>query len=141
MSLLEHAEKEIALAKGLDSEYDGMLKDSILEIVKVFAKQGHSGFSAGMTISILEKLLRFQPLTPLTGEDSEWVKISNDDVYQNTRCSHVFKENGVAYDIDGKVFEDEHGNWYTSKDSRVEIQFPYTPKTEYVKYTKELPNE
>ena len=114
----------------------------IMEILEVFAKQGHSGSSASYAISILEKVLRFEPVTPLTGNDDEWNEIGdqNGTLYQNNRCSHVFKDDNGAYDIDGKVFWEWHidddgrryKSHYTCRESRVPVEFPYTPKTEYV---------
>jgi hypothetical protein len=73
--------------------------------------------------------MRFEPLTPLTGEDNEWNQIK-DNLYQNRRSPRVFKEDGQAYDIDGIVFRDPDGCYVTNKDSRVNITFPYTPVTE-----------
>jgi len=137
-NLIKHAELELGAA-GIagDDGYGGMLYEAILQHVKLFADQGHSGMSAGYTISILEKLLRFEPLTPLTGDDTEWNEVG-DGMWQNRRCSHVFKgEDGQAYDVEGIVFVDEDGDAYTSRNSRVDIEFPYTPKREYVKVSNE----
>lgn len=133
MSLIEHAKQELAFLKNGDEMNDSMA-DDVLAVVEVFANQGHSGFSAGYAIQCLEKLLRYQPLRPLTGEDNEWNEVG-EGVFQNKRSSRVFKENGIAYDIDGKVFEDEKGCRFTSRDSRVNVTFPYSPTTEYVKTT------
>lgn len=134
MSNLElHAKKEMEIA-GLfakDSDYGGMLGDAVMKMIKVFADEGHSGFSAGMAISIFEKVARFEPLTPLTGGDDEWMEVGH-GVFQNMRCSHVFKENGQAYDIDGKIFREPSGSCYTGFESRVNVTFPYTPTREYV---------
>lgn len=133
-NLLSHADNELLSAP--EDEMQQEMNDCIKEIILVFGTQGHSGFSASYAISCLEKLLRFKPLRPLTGEDDEWVchDYGNGDVtYQNKRCSHVFKGvDGQAYDSNGKVFVDEDGCSYTSGDSRVNIVFPYTPTTEYV---------
>ena len=113
------------------------MREHILKMVEVFSDEGHSGFSANYAVAILQKLLKFEPLSPLTGEDSEWNLISEkENLYQNKRCSHVFRENGKAYDIHGKVFVQENGSAYTSRDSRVDVTFPYTPKTEYVKVSE-----
>ncbi len=114
-----------------ESDYDGMLGTSVMELLEVFGKQGHSGFSAMMVTNLFNKLARYQPIQPLTGEDSEWNEVT-DGVYQNRRCHHVFKENGQAYDIDGKVFREPDGSTYTNRDSRVDVTFPYTPVTETV---------
>jgi hypothetical protein len=127
MSLVNHAEEELKYIRG--DEYNDMVADAVLEIIRVFADQGHSGFSASITTNIVEKLMRFEPLTPLTGEDNEWNQIK-DNLYQNRRSPRVFKEDGQAYDIDGIVFRDPDGCYVTNKDSRVNITFPYTPVTE-----------
>lgn len=137
------AEKElnILLEKCKDEDTEAiemqkLINKDILEIVKVFSKQGHSGFSANYAINRIEKLLRYEPITPLTGEESEWNKLdyNKDTCYQNKRCSRIFKDSkGQAYDIEGKIFSEDGGNsWYTSKDSRVYIEFPYIPHTEKI---------
>jgi len=56
----------------------------------------------------------------------------SDGLWQNNRCSHVFKDADGAWDIDGKIFTDPQGCSYTNRDSRVMIEFPYVPKREYV---------
>lgn len=111
--------------------YGGMMGNAVLDLIKAFSEQGHSGMSAGMCVSMFERLARFEPLSPLTGSDDEWNEVT-EGMFQNRRCSHVFKENGVAYDSEGKVFREPSGACFTSKDSRVEIEFPYVPKREYI---------
>ena len=125
-------------------EMNDAMCEHILKMVDVFAEEGHSGFSANYAINILKKLLRFEPLSPLTGEDDEWNDVSEYsgyEHYQNKRLSRVFKKgkDGQAYDIQGKVFVEPDGVTYTSRDSCVDIEFHYTPKTEYVNV--ENPNE
>ncbi len=137
MSLQNFARDEMKRA-GLfdaDSDYGGMLGDSVMKMIDVFADEGHSGFSAGMAISIFEKVARFEPLSPLTGEDDEWMKIGEQGggtLFQNVRCGHIFKDPNGAYDIDGKIFREPSGTCFTSSDSRVPVTFPYSPKREYV---------
>lgn len=145
MSILDYAKSELDLIGMTEDgdEYNTLARQAVLEIVEKFADQGHSGFSASYVISCLEKLLRWEPLSPLTGEDSEWVKLEYDDdiMYQNNRCSRVFKDNeGNAYDIEGKVFwewftDEETGEKYkshfTCRESRTPVTFPYTPTTVY----------
>ena len=144
MSILDHAERELDLM-GLsdDGDMNGMMRNHILHMVKEFANERHSGFSASYAIQVLEKLLKFEPITPLTGEDWEWNNVSEmsgETLYQNARCGRVFKNDNGAYDIDGKVFwewitDSETGekfkSHYTSRDSRVPVTFPYTPTTVY----------
>ncbi len=133
-NLTEHAKTELEAA-GLfdeDSDYGGLIGEAVMELMEKFAEQGHSGFSASLCISVFSKVAAFQPLVPLNGEDDEWIDVDGKGTFQNRRCSHVFKENGSAYDIDGKVFREPNGLTYTSFDSRVPVTFPYSPHTEYV---------
>ena len=130
-NLRTHAEVELAAAGAGDSLYGDLLPKAVLELIDCFAAQGHSGMSAGIVIQMFAKLARFEPLAPLTGADDEWNEIG-EGKFQNRRCSHVFKENGKAYDIDGIVFRDPDGGCYTNRESRVPVEFPYTPTTKYV---------
>lgn len=134
MSLQTFAKDELSRigAFDKDSMYGGMLGDAVMKMIDVFAEEGHSGYSANMAISLFERVARFEPLTPLTGDDDEWNEVGEGE-YQNRRCSHVFKgADGRAYDIDGKVFREPSGACFTSSESRVYVTFPYTPKREYV---------
>jgi hypothetical protein len=138
MALLEYAQSElnrIGMTADSDDEMNRAMRDHILHMVKAFAEEGHSGFSANYALSILKKVLAFEPLTPLTGEDDEWNEAA-EGVLQNKRCSRVFKQadrfDGQAYDINGRVFREPSGSCYTNRDSFVPVTFPYTPKTEYV---------
>lgn len=107
------------------------INKSILDIVKVFSDQHFTGTTASYCLEILNRLLNYKPLTPLTGADSEWEDVSqygyNDTCYQNKRYPAVFKDkDGKAYDVESKIFSDDNGHtWYTSKDSREYIDFPY----------------
>ncbi len=137
MRLRDHARVELQAAGlfGQDSDYGGMLGDAVMELVATFAGQGHSGFSASMTLKAFDRVARFEPLVPLSGNDDEWAEVSEQDgkpLYQNKRCGRVFKCGDRAYDIEGKVFREPNGSAYTSSDSCVDVTFPYTPTTEYV---------
>ena len=134
MSAIEYAKRELALVNTENDEMQNMMDENILEIIEVFSKQGHSGFSANYAINMLNRLLRFKPLKPLTGEDDEWRQVG-DDWFQNIRYSSVFKEGGRAYWSGGRVFSDDGGEtYYSNKDSRVDIEFPFhvPEKPEYV---------
>ena len=152
MSTLDFAKSEldiIGMTEDSPDEMNQMMRKHILHMVNEFAEEGHSGMSASYAIGILEKVLRFKPLTALTGEDSEWTELDYDDIimkYQNKRCARVFKDvHGQAYDSGGIVFwnwyTDEDGkqrkSHFTSRDSRVNITFPYTP---IIKYQEADPN-
>jgi hypothetical protein len=145
MSLLKHAKRELAAIGMTEDDKDEMnsaMAKHILHMVEEFANEGHSGFSASYAANILNKLFRFEPLCPLTGEDSEWnlaIPHEKDPLWQNNRCLHVFKDSSGAYDSKGIVFYDEiiqedglvDRSHFTCRESRVPVTFPYTPKTEY----------
>lgn len=116
-----------------DSDYGGKLGDAVMDLVRKFAEQKHSGFSARMAATCFEKIVRFEPLTPLTGEDDEWYDPCGDGLLQNKRCPRVFKDrDGRAFDAEGKVFLEPDGVCFTNGESHVFIDFPYVPKTEIV---------
>ena len=74
MGLIDHAKTELEIA-GLfdkDSVYDGALGESVMELIQVFSKQGHSGMSAPLVANLFHKLATYQPLGPITGKDEEW---------------------------------------------------------------------
>lgn len=133
-NLVDHAERELSLiSMGKDCK-DGMnrsMHDHIIRMVQAFEDEGHSGLSASYAVSILRKLLAYEPISPLTGEDKEWNEVA-EGMFQNKRCSRIFKQDGRIYDIEGRVFREKDGSCFTNKESRVDITFPYTPKTEYV---------
>lgn len=152
-----HAWREFRAAGWVDenNKFNDEMQEAIcthvLKLLEVFHDEGHSGSSAPYALNVFDTLARFEPIAPLTGEDWEWHNVSEyggrDDgpVYQNKRCSHVFKDNTGAYDINGIVWydwcTDEEGEKYkshfTNHKSRVPVTFPYVPKTEYKERVEE----
>lgn len=121
MSLIEHANRELTLA-GLfdeDSDYDGMLGKSALELIEVFAKQGHSGYSAMLTRDLFSKLSNFENLTEITNDPEEWndvSEISGRPMWQNRRNFGLFSEDGgINY---YNIKEDDLKKNFVSKDVR-----------------------
>ena len=151
----KHAMREFRAAGWTDEngkfcdEMQEAICTHVLKLLNVFHGEGHSGSSAPYAINLFEKLAKFEPVAPLTGEDWEWVNVAEQNggpLWQNKRCSHVFKDNNGAYDIQGIIFYDwysipeigkRYKSYYTCKESRVPITFPYIPKSEY----RERPNE
>ena len=150
MSLVSYAEQELdRIGMTDDGDMNGMMRKHLLHMVKEFADEGHSGFSANYALQCLGRLLKFKPLSPLTGEDDEWSEVTQMSGYshfQNKRCSSVFKDgkDGDAYDIDGIVFwewytdketGEQYKSYYTCRESRVPVEFPYevpdSPRYEY----------
>ena len=144
----KHAEREFRAAGWLNE--NGTFKDEmqkaicehVMVLLDVFSDEGHSGSSAPYAIDLFSKLAKFEPVAPLSGDDSEWNEVG-EGVYQNNRCSHVFKDksrfDGKPYDIDAVIFWEwytaEDGErfkaYFTSRDSAQPIEFPYTPVRRY----------
>ena len=99
MSLVAHARKELQMV-GLfdkDSDYGGMLGEAVIELMEVFAKQGHSGFSAMQTVYLFKTLAGYKTLSPITSEASEWVDVSgmsDTPLWQNLRDGSYFSLDG-----------------------------------------------
>jgi hypothetical protein len=158
-NMLKWAENELRYAGyDVNDPEDGpnrWLAEGTLELLKVFAEQGHSGMSAPYAVALFEKLAMCKPIAPLTGEDDEWMEVGT-NVWQNKRNSAVFKEeDGRPYWVDGKVFWEWYSSpdyddgkpfksYFTSRDSRVNIEFPWTQpdSPEYIfRPSEEFPNE
>lgn len=115
--LASHAEKELRLA-GLfdhDSDYDGMLGEAVLELMELFAGQGHSGFSGSLAAHIFGRLVKFEALTELTDNSDEWNDISEmqdgEPGWQSTRSPSCFSTDGgkTYYSLDDIAVEHEEG--------------------------------
>lgn len=146
-NLMTHARNELQACgyklDGADEPYNKAAVDAILELIELFAKQGHSGFSASYCINAFTKLANFEPLGPLTGADTEWCDVSEGSMWQNRRCGHVFKDSadGPAYDSQAVVFEEPSGSRFTGRYSRQFITFPYTPRTIYAMVSTDATDE
>jgi hypothetical protein len=114
MSLVTHAENEMRKA-GLydaDSDYGGMIPEAVMALVEAHSKQGHSGGSHHVTLSIFNQVINYKTLTPLTSDPSEWTDHGN-NTWQSNRQSSVFSRDGgkTWYDIDDPTKK----NWPSEK--------------------------
>ncbi len=111
MSIIEKAKVELeAIDFGAEDSA------AMLEILRRFFDQWDSGGAVSVAAPVLHRLIAGKPLSPLTGADGEWMYVAADHdgpLYQNKRCSTVFKDDRGAYDIDSG--------------SRAPITFPYWP--------------
>lgn len=119
MSIMVQAEYELKRANF--GEEDSAV---MIDLLQRFLNQWDSGGAVAAVQPVFNRLLAGKPLTPLTGEDEEWVEV-DEGVYQNRRCSSVFKdphfhEGKLAYDIDRPGKE------------RDAITFPYIPEKDRV---------
>jgi len=101
------AERELREA-GLfdkDSDYNGMIGDAVLELMDVFSKQGHSGFSASLTRELFNQLSNWKPINPLKNPTvTKEYMVVDKEMWQSTKDSSVFSMNqGKSwYSIDVK---------------------------------------
>jgi len=98
-NLVAHARYELQ-AIGEDSQ----TTEELLKVVQAFSDMGHSGGSAGVAIAMLNELLQFQNLSPLTDNPDEWLFHGADiwgaegGVWQNKRNGEAFShDGGVTY--------------------------------------------
>lgn len=134
--------EDAARAKTLECEAAELAKKNVMELIKVVDGQGHSGLSIGFVMSLFRTLVRYRPLTALTGSEDEWKDVSDfygnkASVQQNKRCPSIFRvcnDNATAYNINGKVFSDDNGeSWFSCSASKVPVTFPYNvPEVERI---------
>lgn len=106
-NLINHAKYELDKAGMFDSDadYGGALAGAVMELIKVFADQHHSGMSAQMTIHLFTELASFRPLTPITSDPEEWGHVADTNegpLWQNKRRGTSFSRDGgkTWYDIE-----------------------------------------
>ena len=149
MTNLEFAKKELDYAGYKDNadnqenQYGKMVREAVLELLEVFEKQGHSGYSASVVSKIFMKLVDYKPISPIK-ETDEWFADRDEDLCQrHTRLSNLFRDEkingGRAYYLDAIVWKckyDECTTTFSGKVagiySRQTVKFPFTPKTFYI---------
>jgi len=95
-NLVAHARREL---ERIGEEPDAI--DWYLSVVRAFTAFGHSGGSASVMLPVLERLLRFKPLSELTADHTEWIdrsEISGMPWWQNVRDSRAMShDGGITY--------------------------------------------
>lgn len=150
-----HAKRELELlAKTTPDALIIEFIPEILALCEAFGKSGQSGGSAPYVASAIsqavKKLMMFETIAPLTGEDGEWTDVSImnncEGMHQNNRDSRVFKDGKTerAYFIEAIVFDGDIGGRFTGNgivnapdgtnigSAQYIKSFPFTPKTFYV---------
>ena len=107
-SFSEWAKNEVELAGLLkeDSDYNGMIGQSLMDLIELFSNQGHSGTSAALVAEIFNKLVQWDPLTECDHSDYLDTSIYTGEpgkLFQCKRCPHMFSE--------------DRKNWYSVKES------------------------
>ena len=134
MAMIDYAESELRKAGFFDkdSDYNGMIGSAVLKMIKQFAKERHSGWSAVLCLYLFERLAQFKPIRPIENPmiNSEYVDQTKANggklMYQGTRLSTLFSEDGgkTWYDIELKL-----PRWKRLLGiRRAYVTFPYSPK-------------
>ena len=96
VTLVEHARFELDRLGE-----DRTLSANLLAVIGAWAAFGHSGASHECAMDLLDRLLRRQPLTPLTANPNEWIDrsaMSGCPLWQNTRDGRAVSEDrGLTY--------------------------------------------
>ena len=87
-NLVNHAKRELELVGEDPETIEGLLK-----VIQAFADMGHSGGSAAVAVPMINDLLQFKNLTPLTNDPEEWIEVG-DDIWQNRRNPEAFSKDG-----------------------------------------------
>jgi predicted RNA binding protein YcfA (HicA-like mRNA interferase family) len=108
-----------------------LLFRQILELVKTFEDQHHSGSTAAYVIPTLNTLLKHRPLVSYEGKREEFNEPCP-GMLQHRGISSIFldEKTGVFEYIDGYVFKDKNGWSFTSSRSshRYFRRFPQDPQ-------------
>lgn len=110
-----------------------MMNNDVLELLKVFSEQGHSGFSAPIATRLFYKLANYKLITEVEDNPGDW-----DENGQHKYISSIFKrEDGTCYFIYGRLFaEPGSDRFFCSKSSNVDVTFPIKPSDLKSKYIR-----
>lgn len=170
MSMYDWAEQECRIAckkenpnfnfDGEDFDYGCSCYKSALKAYKSLAEDGHSGMSFSFTRDILERLMRHEPLTPITDDDFKGGSLiySDEDLasmglkseIQCPRMSSLFRKETIdgkvtycdvnrAYSVNVETPSDTFscGRETNIVDEMFPIKIPYLPeKEEYKVYVQ-----
>ena len=93
--LVNHAKRELEILGEEPETIEGYLK-----VIQAFADMGHSGGSASVAIPVINELLQFKNLRPLTSNPNEWEE--RDMGYPETTYNFwQNKRNPAAFSKDG----------------------------------------
>lgn len=125
---IKHANSEYQFAYG-DYKSDNMqsyMCEQVNDLLALLSTQGDSGFSISYKLSLLNKMIKFEPISPLTFEDDEFNEpFTYYGTRQNKRYSSVFKNKDGSFNYiysynkyskwkigeELEIVEGSHTNW------------------------------
>jgi len=147
MTLKEFAKTELDLLKSSEEkekELQETINDGILNVVEAFEKEYITPLTSNYMISILERLLRFKPITAIENNESDWLGLRTEKdgtkIFYHKRCNSVHKyvspDNEVEYlDADAVICSEDGGaSWDNYEAYQGKIgNFPYYPPIDPLK--------
>ena len=127
-------DKLLEKCKDEDSKVmQNMMNNDVMELLKMFAEQGHSGFSAPIATRLFYKLANYKLVTEVEDNPDDW-----DEEGQHKYISSIFKrDDGSCYYLYGRLFaEPGSDNFFYNRASNVDITFPiklYDLQSEYIR--------
>lgn len=139
-NLVDHARRELKLAGMFDEDVDGseaagnwnnLVAEAVIELMDVFAEQGHSGFSASMTQELFSRLAKYESLTELTDSIDEWQNVTDFDP-RNGESLHQSRRSSSCFSNDeGKSYWDINEDWFYHEDENGERWSGGLPEEEW----------
>lgn len=110
-----------------------MMNNDVLELLKVFYGQEHSGFSAPIATKLFYRLANHRLIIEVEDNSDDW-----DENGQHKYISSIFKrDDGSCYYLYGRLFaEPGSDNFFYNRASNVDITFPiklYDLQSEYIR--------
>lgn len=129
------ARYELELVKKYEIISEVQFEDYIhrVDLIKI----GYDSYAKACKDELLDRLLNYKPLTPITSNDCEWIyrdslarKGKSIPLFYNRRCPSLVKICGRVYDLDngGFVSYDGGSSWIRTIDHCPTVNFPYFPK-------------
>lgn len=125
MNLIDQADAEMKLANYTPDE-----RYHVRDLMRHFFDVWNSGGAVSVALPVFTRLIGGLPLSPLTGEDSEWTDPMGDGkLLQNKRCMSVFKDTKAdrCFDVDAPPL---FGFWIKA--------FPYMPEHRTINTTLQI---
>lgn len=117
-NLVKHARRELRLAGMFDDDanFGPEFAEHIVGVVAKISEGGHSGGSIELLRGILNELLQYRPLTPISSDPEEWALRSGEqygypeDLWQNKRDPSAISNNGgrTWFYVDRGPVDGEH---------------------------------
>lgn len=139
MSMLKSAEWQLnkVLEKCTEpggKEMQRIMNREVMELLKVFEEQGHSGFSASWAIRLFSKLAKYKLITEIEDNPEDW-----DENGQHKYIPSIFKrKDGTCYYLYGTYFAepDSDNFFYNGMCSKTDVTFPLKPSDLETKYIR-----